>query len=264
MAYDYDNSEINRLTFNGYRDWAPKVNVKGNKIAFVSDSLVKSYIYTMNWNGGEMEKVTDIAVDGHHNDGNAFAWDESRGQIIFSHYQYLYEINQDGTSLKQLAVAPAGRNFRECDISPDHSKIVVLAIDEKIYNSEIYLMDRDGSNQEVLIDSLEGITASPTFSIDGKSILYTHDISGNENIYGRMLSSHIFRLDLETNDTTDLSTGKPLGTNDLTPTYSPTGDKILFTNVVNNNSKPKEIWIMDVDGGNREKLIDVGELPNWN
>jgi len=264
MAYNPYNETLNQLTFNGYRDWAPKINRQSNKIAFVSDSLDKPYIYTMDINCNNIQKVTDIEVDGYHNQGNAFDWDESRGKIIFSHYSSLYEINSDGTELNKITSAPAGRHFREINLSPDNNKILALTIGEKIYHSEIYLMDRDGSNQRVLIDSLKGIVDSPTFSVDGKSILYTHDVSGNESQEGRMLNSHIFKLNIENNDTTDLSDNKPIGTNDMNPTYSPTGNKIIFTNTLNDNSKPKDIWMMNVDGTNREKVLKDAELPYWN
>ncbi|MFP4019905.1 MAG: carboxypeptidase regulatory-like domain-containing protein [Bacteroidales bacterium] len=264
MAYDLDSAVINRLTYNNNRDWAPKLNKQNGKLAFVSDSLVKPYIFIMDKSGGQSTRVTEVAADGYHNDGNAFAWYEDEGRIIFSHYHRLYSINVDGTGLRTIATAPSDRHFREIDISPDNSKIVALTIGERIYNSEIYLMDIDGSNQEVLVDSLKGITEAPTFSVDGNSILYTHDVSENESLDGRMLNSQIFRYDLGTGETTSLSENKPTGTNDLTPRYSPTGDKIIFTNVVNNNSKPKEIWMMDIDGTNREKVVDDAELPFWN
>jgi TolB protein len=202
-------------------------------------------------------------VDGYHNDGNAFAWDEDEGKILFSHYQKLYEIEKDGTSLRLIAEAPEDMHFREVDVSPDNSQIVALAVDDTIYHSQIHLMDRDGSNNQVIVDSLQGIVSAPTFSIDGNSILYTHDISGNQDLDGRMLNSHIFRLNLANNETTDLSEDKPTGTNDLNPTYSPTGHKIVFTNVVNDNSEQKEIWMMNPDGGDREKVLDNGQLPAW-
>ena len=264
MAYDLENSNISRLTNNNFRDWAPKLNPKTSKIAFVNDSKVKSFLYTMEPNGEHITQITDIAVDGYHNEGNAFAWDEDGGKIIFSHYQNLYEVNSNGTGLRSIATAPANRHFRECDIAPDNSKIVILTIGEKIYQSELLLMDRQGGNQEVLIDSLKGIVASPEFTIDGNAILFTHDVSGNQTLDGRMLDSRIFRLNLDSKNTTDLSINKSIGTNDLNPTYSPTGDKILFTNVVNDNSHAPSIWMMDVDGESREKIIDNARLPSWN
>ncbi|MFO8234593.1 MAG: carboxypeptidase-like regulatory domain-containing protein [Bacteroidales bacterium] len=264
MAYDLDSSMVNQLTYNNHRDWAPKINKRNGEIAFVSDSLVKPYLFIMDKNGGQSSRVTRVAVDGYHNEGNAFAWAEDEGRLIFSHYQHLYSIKSDGTGLQTITTAPSDRHFREVDLSPDYSKIVVLTIGEKIYESEIYLMDRDGSNQEVLVENLKGVIEAPTFSIDGKSILFTHDVSENESLDGRMLNNQIFKMDLETGETTSLSENKPGGTNDLTPRYSPTGNKIIFTNVVNNNSKPKEIWTMDIDGSNREQLVENAELPFWN
>lgn len=263
MAYDRDNELVNRITYNSYRDWAPRINRDNNMLAFVNNSELKSHLYTMTRNGENITRITNIEVTGYHNQGDAFDWDEQRGKIIFSHYENLYEVNADGTGLQKIATAPAGRHFRECRLSPDNSQIVAVTMGSKIYDSEIYLLNRDGTNPQLLVDNLDGIVASPSFSIDGESILYTHDVSGNQTLEGRMLNSHIFRYDLASGTTTDLSTNKPLGTNDLTPTYSPTGNKILFTNVVNDGSQPKEIWMMDINGDNREKVVDDGELPNW-
>jgi len=263
MAYDLDHDEINPLTFNNYRDWAPKFNPRNNRIAFVSDAAVKPYLYTMNKNGGDVQQITEIAVDGYHNYGNAYDWDEEQGKIVFSHYQYIYEIDADGTNLRAIATAPSGRHFREVELSPDGSQILALTIGEKIYNSEIHLMDRDGSNRQELIGSLEGIVQSPSWSIDGESILFTHDVSGNESINGRMLNSQILRLNLSTMDTTNLSQNKSQGTNDMHPRFSPTGAQIIFTNAPNDDSEAPDIYVMDDNGENREQLVDGGSLPFW-
>jgi TolB protein len=124
-------------------------------------------------------------------------------------------------------------------------------------------MDRNGSNKQVLIDNPAGIVQSPTWSIDGNSILYTHDVSGNESIDGRMLDSRIFRLNLSSMDTTALSQNKPQGTNDMHPRYSPTGAQIVFTNAPNDDSQPPRIMIMGDDGESREELVEEGRLPFW-
>lgn len=263
MAYDLEDEEINPLTFNNNRDWAPKYNPQNDRIAYVSDAHVGSHLYTMEKNGGDIRQVTDIEVDSYHNSGNAFDWDPKQGKIVFSHYRRLYEINANGTERNLIAIAPSNREFREVEISPDGSQILALTIGEKIYNSEIYLMDRDGSNRQELIGSLDGIVQSPSWSIDGESILFTHDVSGNESIEGRMLNSQIFSLNLSTMDTTQLSQNKPQGTNDMYPRYSPTGAQIIFTNAPNDKSEAPDIYVMDDDGGNREQLVEGGSLPFW-
>src|SRR5690606_34315791 len=107
-----------------------------------------------------------------------------------------------------------------------------------------------------------GLIEAPSFSTDGTKILFTKDVSGFEGGNGRQLNAHIFLMSIDGSDTVDLSINKPAGTNDLNPTFSPDGSKIIFTNVKNDGSSPKEIWIMDADGANRQKLI-TGEMPDW-
>ena len=263
MAYDNEREEINQLTFNSHLDWAPRLNARSKRIAFVSDSLVEPFIYTMDKNSSDIRKVTNIPVDGYHNYGNAFDWDEQRGKILFSHYQYLYEIEADGSNMRPIATAPPDRHFREVALSPDGSQILAVTMGEKVYDSEIYLMNRNGSNQQEVVGNMAGIIQSPSWAIDGNSFLFTRDVSGNESIDGRMLNSRIFSYNLANDQTTNLSQNKAQGTNDTHPRYSPTGDQVIFTNAPNNASAPPDIWVMDTDGSNREKLITNGELPFW-
>ncbi len=263
MGYNIESGSSTRITYNSFRDWAPKLNHTNDKIAFVSDSLVKNHIFTMSKNGQNIQQVSDIPVAGYNNYGNAFAWNDRTGHIFFSHYSYLYRVNQDGTGLSSITTAPADRHFRETDISPNGQKIIAITIGEESYTNEIYLMDIDGTNMTQVISDIEGTIEAPAFSIDGKEILFTHDISGHEALDGRQLNSHIFNYNFNSQDTTDLSVNKPLGTNDRYPRYSNTGDKIVFVNVRNDNSTPPEIWMMDIDGTNREKLISNATLPHW-
>ena len=263
MGYNIENGSSNRITYNSFRDWAPKLNHTNDKIAFVSDSLVKNHIYTMSKSGQNLQQVSDIPVAGYNNYGNAFCWNDRTGHIFFSHYSDLYRVNQDGTGLSTIATAPAGRHFRELDVSEKGDKIIALTIGEESYTNEIYIIDIDGTDMTKVIGDMAGTIEAPGFSIDGKSILYTRDISGHEAIDGRQLNSHIFSYIFGSQDTTDLSGNKPLGTNDLYPRYSNTGDKIVFVNVKNDNSTPPEIWMMNIDGTNREKIIADATLPHW-
>ncbi len=263
MGYNIESGSNTRITYNSLRDWAPKLNHTNAKIAFVSDSLVKNLIFTMSKSGQNIQRVSDIPVAGYNNYGNAFCWNDRTGHIFFSHYSDLYRVNQDGTGLSTIATAPAGRHFRELDVSEKGDKIIALTIGEESYTNEIYIMDIDGTDMTQVIGNMAGTIEAPGFSIDGKSILFTHDISEHEAIDGRQLNSHIFSYSFDTQDTTDLSVNKPLGTNDLYPRYSNTGDRIVFVNVKNDNSNPHEIWMMNVDGTNREKLIADATLPHW-
>ena len=54
-----------------------------------------------------------------------------------------------------------------------------------------------------------------------------------------------------------------MGYNDTNPRFSPNGAQIIFEYSSNAPGSPKEIWIMDIDGNNRRKLFNEGEMPDW-
>jgi len=259
---------ILQLSENQYKNWWPRLSPNRDKIAFSSDKDIEPFIYVMNANGTMEKKITPIPIAGYHNYGIGFCWSPDGTQLLFSHFDQLYRINSDGSNLVQIATAPSGRNFRECDWSPLGDKIVVLTISSWVYDAEIYLMNSDGTNMTLLMGNSLGATASPAFSPDGKKILFTHDVSGHEVSSGRQLDSHIFMLYIDASDTIDVSINKPDGTNDLFPRWSPDGAKIIFCNGSNddttpNDTTPKEIFVMDTNGSNRKKLIDNGIMPDW-
>lgn len=252
-----------RLTNLVSREWWPRYNSRRNKIAFTSNQNVGTDIYTMNPDGSDIFRVTNIPVAGYNNYGIGFCWSFDDGKFYYANYDKLYSIYVNGAGRTEIATAPAGRNFREVEQSPQGDKIVVLTIGSNVYDSEIYLMNSDGSNMTLFINNLPGITESPSFSTDGSRIIFTHDVSGYENQDGRQLDSHIFIYSVDGNDTVDVSVNKPAGTNDTYPRFSPDGAKIIFNNAPNDDSKAPEIWMMDTDGNNRRMIIEDGIMPDW-
>ena len=254
---------IIQLTENSSRNWWPRISPNRDRIAFISDRDIDPFIYSMKTNGSDEHKLTSLPVAGYHNNGIGFCWSPDGFYLLFSHYEKLYRINADGSNLTQIATAPADRHFRECDWSPLGDKIVALTIGSWMYDSEIYLMNSDGTEMTLLKEDSLGATASPSFAPDGKKILFTHDVSGHEVNSGRQLDARIFILHIDQSDTTNVSENKPAGTNDLFPRWSPDGAKIIFTNGPNDDVAPKDIWIMDADGSNREKIIENGIMADW-
>ena len=252
-----------KLTDITSRELWPRFNPNKTKIAFSSDVSVEPQIYIMNKDGSDSHLITSLPVTGYHNFGIGFSWSNDGGRIIYSNYDKLYSIDQNGSNLFLIANAPSNRNFRECDFSPLGNKIVSLAIGINIYDSEIYLMDANGSNMTLLFDNLPGVMESPSFSPDGNKIVFTRDLSGHEVQNGRQLDSHIFIMNIDGSDTIDVSVNKNNGTNDLHPRFSPDGANIIFENVPNDGSESKDIWIMDIDGNNRNRINSNGEMPDW-
>ena len=117
-------------------------------------------------------------------------------------------------------------------------------------DTDIYVMNADGSNQERLTHHL-GEDASPIWSPDGSQIVFYSKRDGNAEIY--VMNA-------------DGSSQKPLTNNpadDSYPVWSPDGNRIAFTTDRDGN---KEIYVMDADGGSLVNLTnhDAADwLPAW-
>ena len=260
-----ENGEnVIRLTDHPGRDWCPKLSPNGNKIAFTSDRDIDNHIYMMNRDGSGVTKTTTIPVTSYNNNGTGFCWSPDGRQLLYAHNDVLYRINADGTNLTSLATAPAGSHFKEMAWSSLGNKIAAITTGSDVYATQLYILDSNGANITLLVDDNPGAMGHPTFSPDGQKIAYFYDVSGHQVNTGRQLNSKIFIMHIDSTSAKDVSGKKTDGTNDIDPTWSPDGAKIIFTNLRNDNSEPGDIWIMDIDGENREQLIENGRMPDWN
>lgn len=253
-----------RLTTGPFVETAPQLSPTRDRIAYTSNATGQYHLYTMNRDGSDVRRISTLAVEGYANNGLAYRWSPDGGQIIYARYDQLYRINRDGTGLVLLATAPAGRHFRELDWSALSNKIIVQTVGAHVFDAEIYQLNPDGSGLTQVLGNLPGRLDSPSFSIDGRQILYTRDLAGLDDPGGRQLNAHVFVQRPDGSGLLDLSTRKPAGTNDLYPRFSPDGARIIFVNVANDNISPPEVWVMDaLDGGNRVRLLQNATKPDW-
>lgn len=122
----------------------------------------------------------------------------------------------------------------------------------------------------LLVGNLPGRVDSPSFSVDGSTLLYTHDVAGFNDATGRQLDCHLFAQGLTSTTAVDITIGastsagsKAAGTNDLTPRYSPTGFQIIFVNRDNDDIAAPEIWTCGLDGRNRAKVFNNAFWPDF-
>ncbi|RAK63484.1 hypothetical protein DLM85_20990 [Hymenobacter edaphi] len=258
------NGMLLRLTTSAFIETAPQLSPTRDRIAYTSNATGQYQLYTMNRDGSDARCITTIPVEGYYNNGLAYHWSPDGAQLVYARYDKLYRINRDGTGLALLATAPAGRHFRELDWSVLANKIVVQTIGANAYDAEIYQLNPDGSGLTQVVSNLPGRLDSPSFSVDGRQILYTRDLAGIDDPTGRQLNAHILVQHPDGTGLLDLSTRKPAGTNDINPRFSPDGAKIIFVNVANDNIAPPEVWVMDAaDGNNRVRLLQNAASPDW-
>ncbi|GAB2942985.1 hypothetical protein GCM10027048_04450 [Hymenobacter coalescens] len=258
------NGVVLRLTSSPHVESVPQLSPTRDRIAYTSNATGQFQLYTMNRDGSDARRITTIPVEGYANNGLAYRWSPDGAQLVYARYDQLYRINRDGTGLVLLATAPAGRHFRELDWSALSNKIVVQTVGAQLFDAELYQLNPDGTGLAQVVGNLPGRMDSPSYSIDGRQLIYTRDMSGIDDASGRQLNARIFVQRPDGSGLLDLSTRKPAGTNDLNPRFSPDGSKIIFVNMVNDNISPPEVWMMDAaDGNNRVRLFQNAAAPDW-
>lgn len=269
---DAQGGSLLRLTSASTTETAPQLSPNRDLVAYASNASGQYQLYTMNRDGSNQRRITTLSAEGYNNAGVGYRWSPDGGQLLYAHYDQLYRINRDGTGLVLLATAPAGRHFRECDWTIQNGgHLLVQTMGANPYDSELYMFDLNGSNPVQLVGNLPGRVDSPSFSIDGTSFVYTHDVVGFNNAAGRQLDAHLFIQAINGSSLVDVTLGsgatgtgsKPAGTNDLMPRYSPTGFQLIFVNRDNDDIAAPEVWTCDLSGRNRTRLFTNAFLPDF-
>ncbi|HEX8328732.1 MAG TPA: carboxypeptidase regulatory-like domain-containing protein [Hymenobacter sp.] len=270
--YSSDNmgGGLLRLTSSMAVETAPQLSPNRDLVAYSSNASGQFQLYTMNRDGSNQRQITSLSAESYNNAGIGYRWSPDGAHLLYSHYDQLYRINRDGTGLVLLATAPAGRHFRECDWTVQNGgRLVVQTVGPNPYDAELYLYSVDGTNPVQFVGNLPGRVDSPSFSINGLSVLYSRDVAGFNDPGGRQLDAHLFIQRIDGTSTVDATAGatgtagKIIGTNDIQGRVSPDGFRIIFVNRVNDDLSAPEIWTMDLDGRNRARLFSNGFWPDW-
>jgi TolB protein len=272
---DAAGANVVQLTQGGAVVAAPRFSPNRDLIAYTSNATGQWQLYTMNLDGSNKRRVTTLSVEGYNNSGIGYCWSPDGSQLLYGHYEQLYHINRDGTGLTLLnaSLVGVGRHIRECDWTVQNGgRLVVQTMGSNIYDSELYLLNVNGTNPQLLLGNLPGRTDSPSFSVDGLNVAYTHDAAGFNDATGRQLDARVYTIGVAGGsspvDVSGIATvvagqGKPPGTNDIMVRYAPTGYGFLFVNTANDDRSTPEVWTMDLTGRTRTRLFQNATQPDW-
>jgi TolB protein len=175
----------------------------------------------------------------------------------------LYAVHPDGTGLRIVAQAPIGRFFAGCDWTPQGNKIIARVTGSSQYDNELYIINPSNGALSSLFSGRPGKMSNPDFAPDGKTAVFSLDITNFQNNEGRQLDARVFIIDISTGVATDISLKKVRGTNDLDPRYSPNGAQVIFTNTSNDGFSLRSILTTDTDGEERKDLLKDAEMVYW-
>ena len=133
----------------------------------------------------------------------------------------------------------------------------------KLPAAEIYVMDTDGGNLRRLTND-PGSDSAPSWSPDGKRIVFVSDRDGHVHAKRGSPTSEIYVMDADGGNPQNL-TNNPF--HDSSPSWSPDGKRIAFhSNRDWDNPHNIEIYVMDADGGNPQNLtnnLTEDKYPAW-
>jgi len=221
---------------------SPDFSPDGNYIVFVRVTPnLTGKIYIMDTDGKNEKMITPENCSDFT---PSFSPDGKK--IIFSsgiikgeefHKTGIYTMDIDGKNRKLLVENSLLRS--NPTYSNDGSKILYEV--ETIASRQIVIANADGSNPEKLIPQTENTNRWGSFSPDDKRVAFTTTRNGNFAIYS-----------ININRTNEIKLTQNIRA--YMPDYSYDGTKIAF--VSDSNNENPEIYIMDSDGSNIQRLTN--------
>jgi TolB protein len=234
------------------------------KIAFVSDRDGARDIYTMNADGSQVTKLTNLG------ECAGPVWSPDGNRIAFTHrradgYDKIYRINADGTGLSLLYIEEAWpAHQRDPKWSPDGTKIAFVheGVNAWNYEWEIYVMDATTGytlgnysyDQPFFIVTKD---LNPVWSPDGTKLAYLREFAPYNGA-----DRKLFVLDLTTGDRIQLTTN---GTTIVFLEWSPNSNRLAFTS--DGVGRYARVHVINADGSNlispTPDLSSYDGHPSW-
>ncbi len=186
---------------------------------------------------------------------------DAQAQIVFASDRNgnmeIYVMDIDGKNSRNLT------NNRHADRSPswspDGKRIVFTS--QRDGNMEIYVMDADGSNPRRLTENPNN-DQFPGWSPDGERIAFMSDRDGAD------LHFDIYVMDADGDNPQNLTNND---FDERYPEWSPDGKRITFSSRRDGHFRnafgiTDEIYVMDADGDNQQRLTDNNGwdwFPSW-
>ena len=264
FSSDEEGNEI-QLTASETNSWRPRKAENINKIAYLRSNGGKTHLYTMNLDGSDVFQVTNgVPVNGFNLEELDFTWSNNDNSILYPNFDKLYQISPNGGSLQQLHQTSNGNFITEIDWNQQTSKIALKTNNNNGYNISIYTINLAGIAQDIILENVNGAAGGLDFSFDGTKILYTYDISANENPQYRQLNTNMFIYDFNTMLAENVSDDKMDGTNDLDARFSPDEAQLIFVNTSNDGVSQDDIYTIEINSAvSRVLLFEDAKMPDW-
>ncbi len=256
-----------QLTNENTNSFRPRRNNIVNKVAFLRTVGGDAHIFSMNLDGTDVNQVTSlIPIAGFRIDELSFTWSSNGDRIYYPYFDKVYSVSPDGSGLTAIYTTPDGSFISEIAVPDFDDDLLLLKTNNASgYNVRIYTASIASGLEGVVIQEGEtGAAGSVNFSASANEVLYTKDLSGEQNSSYRRFENRIFRYDFSTMESNQVETNVILGENDLQVRYSPTEGGVIFTRRGSNlNSVPTVFSVVFGAINEDNELFSEAIMPDW-
>lgn len=227
------------------------VTVEPDRIAYLSGETSEDEVWKFMDLEGNLLKEMNF---GFANNGPLSFTPDGR-RMLFNEWTInggVYILDEDLVSPDIVLPNDAGGGFQQAMLSPDGKTIVAVFVWFETSTRDLILIDIDGGNLEVLTSTSNATEWVPSWSPDGKFVVYDETITGQ--------AGDVIVIEIETGEKTRLTIDPG---NDTEPMYSPDGTKIVFSS---SRTGVQHIYVMDADGSNEVQITSgtsSSGAPRW-
>ena len=158
----------------------------------------------------------------------------------------IFAMDYDGQNQHQLT-SMAGPAISP-HVSPDNSRVAFSVLGSHGWTLSMYSLDL---NRQVAFQSPGGSSISPSWSADGRTLLFSSSRSGDPEIYSSdATGGNLHRLTQYAGP-------------DVSPVFNPKTDAQIAW--ISGRTSLPQLYIMDADGSNVQRMTDMGYAtsPSW-
>ncbi len=247
-----DGSNVQKITRDDMKSpFAFSVSPDGQKIAYISDKTGNSDLWIMNLITKEVTQITDTPLG----DEGSPSWSADSQRVAFHSNSSgkLYKILQvnypfiKGQNSIQTLISDVANSSLHPSFSPDGNKILYSFIDTTAGTTVLHIYDYLTKKDSPATTNKEQ-PINGSWSPDSNKIIYW---TGNNGI---------FQVNVNLTGRIAIGTLKDIKG---TPFFSPDGKKIAIARGYG-FSEDYNVWIMDNDGRNPQKISNDGGISlNW-